>query len=550
MSVLEARVSTSSALSKSLATRGASVLRLDHLGRVATSNTWAKTLFPGVALDMRLLADVFRDAENLGLLASGTSSRVNSMLFLFDSGLIFEMRDGRKILVTALYDSEITLELTDVTAVIATALSEQRDVLTGLPNRLALIDKCSDILCRDLGAIGEAALLYIDLDRFKSVNDTLGHPVGDDLLKLVAQRMASLLGPGDLLARLGGDEFAILQTHGVQPAAAADLAERIIELVGRTYLIRGHSVLVGASAGIALASRDGKSADDLIKNADLALFKAKCAGRGTAVFFTDEMDQEIQTRRRLEIDLRRALALKEFSLAYQPQFQIDGTKLIGFEALLRWTSESRGNVSPAQFIPLAEEIGLIVPLGEWVLRTACLEAAKWPTSMSISVNLSPLQFRSQQLVSVIVSALAKSGIDPTRLELEITEGALMEDTDAVVATLRQIKSLGVRVSMDDFGTGYSSLSYLQKFPFDKIKIDQSFVRSIETNADSAAIVRAVTALGQSLGMVTIAEGVETPEQLARIARDGCQQVQGFLTGRPLTAEAAAQLVLSAHIETI
>lgn len=359
--------------------------------------------------------------------------------------------------------------------------------------------------------------------------------------------MAGLLAPGDLLARLGGDEFAILQAHGNQPAAAADLAKRIIELVGRTYLIRGHSVLVGASAGVALASSDGRSAEDLIKNADLALFKAKCAGRGTAVFFTDEMDREIQTRRKLEIDLRRALALQEFSLAYQPQFQIDGTKLIGFEALLRWSSETRGNVSPAQFIPLAEEIGLIVPLGEWVIRTACFEAAKWPVALSISVNLSPLQFRSQQLVSVIVSALAKSGLDPTRLELEITEGALMEDTAAVVATLRQIKSLGVKVSMDDFGTGYSSLSYLQKFPFDKIKIDQSFVRSIETNPDSAAIVRAVTALGQSLGMVTIAEGVETPEQLARIAQDGCQQVQGFLTGRPLTAEAAADLVLSSQI---
>lgn len=547
MSVLEARVLEPSMLSLFSATRGASVFQLDQFGRIGTCNSWAKTLFPGIALEWQMLADVFRDAENLGLLTSGTFSRVGSMLRAFDSGLIFEMRDGRSILVTALYDSEITLELTDVTAVIATALSEQRDVLTGLPNRLALIGRCREVLSGDFEERGAAALLYIDLDRFKYVNDTLGHPVGDDLLKLVAQRMAGLLAPGDLLARLGGDEFAILQAHGNQPAAAADLAKRIIELVGRTYLIRGHSVLVGASAGVALASSDGRSAEDLIKNADLALFKAKCAGRGTAVFFTDEMDREIQTRRKLEIDLRRALALQEFSLAYQPQFQIDGTKLIGFEALLRWSSETRGNVSPAQFIPLAEEIGLIVPLGEWVIRTACFEAAKWPVALSISVNLSPLQFRSQQLVSVIVSALAKSGLDPTRLELEITEGALMEDTAAVVATLRQIKSLGVKVSMDDFGTGYSSLSYLQKFPFDKIKIDQSFVRSIETNPDSAAIVRAVTALGQSLGMVTIAEGVETPEQLARIAQDGCQQVQGFLTGRPLTAEAAADLVLSSQI---
>jgi EAL domain-containing protein (putative c-di-GMP-specific phosphodiesterase class I) len=245
----------------------------------------------------------------------------------------------------------------------------------------------------------------------------------------------------------------------------------------------------------------------------------------------------------LEVDLRRALALQEFSLVYQPQFQIDGIKLIGFEALVRWTSAGRGTVSPADFIPLAEEIGLIVPLGEWVLRTACLEAATWPSSMTVSVNLSPLQFRGQQLITIVVSALAKSGLDAPRLELEITEGALMEDTEAVVTTLRQIKALGVKISMDDFGTGYSSLSYLQKFPFDKIKIDQSFVRSIETNSDSAAIVRAVTALGQSLGMVTIAEGVETEEQLARIAGYGCQQVQGFLTGRPLTPEAARTLVI-------
>jgi predicted signal transduction protein with EAL and GGDEF domain len=301
-------------------------------------------------------------------------------------------------------------------------------------------------------------------------------------------------------------------------------------------------VQVGASVGIALAPTDGQSPDELIKNADLALFKAKSQGRGTFRFFTDAMDQEIQARRALEIDLRRALAMQEFSLVYQPQFMIEGNQLIGFEALIRWATPQRGNVSPAQFIPLAEEIGLISSMGEWVLRTACLEAASWSAPLSVSVNLSPLQFKNPKLVATIVSALAAAGLPPSRLELEITEGALMDDTEAVVTTLKQIKALGVKVSMDDFGTGYSSLSYLQKFPFDKIKIDQSFVRSLETNPESAAIVKAVTALGESLGMVTIAEGVETENQLLQIAKDGCKQVQGFLTGRPLPPKAVIDLI--------
>jgi diguanylate cyclase (GGDEF)-like protein len=550
MSVVNATASRTVAPPQPAAARGTSVLQLDHCHTIQTSNIWAAMLFPAIILEGRSLLEILREAETAGYLAFGTSTRVDTMLRTSASGLMFEMRDGRRMLVTALYNgvSEVIVELTDVTTVIEMALSEQRDVLTGLPNRLALIGRCREVLSGEVGALNEAAVLYIDLDRFKAVNDTLGHPVGDHLLKLVCQRIAGLLAPGDVLARFGGDEFAVLQLQGAQPDAAAELANRIIELVGRSYLIDGHPVLVGASVGVALCSTDGKSAEDLIKNADLALFKAKCSGRGMAVFFTEEMDKQIQERRRLEIDLRRALALQEFSLVYQPQFQIDGTRLIGFEALVRWTSADRGTVSPADFIPLAEEIGLIVPLGEWVLRTACVEAASWPTSMSVSVNLSPLQFRSQQLVTVVVSALAKSGLDASRLDLEITEGALMEDTEAVVATLRQIKALGVKISMDDFGTGYSSLSYLQKFPFDKIKIDQSFVRSIETSADSAAIVRAVTALGQSLGMVTIAEGVETEQQLARITRDGCQQVQGFLTGRPLTPEAARKLIFSTRIQ--
>ena len=522
---------------------GTSILTVDASGRIVAFTARTANLFPVGDFRGRPVSDVLSDAERFGILAPDTAPRVAAMIKARSKSLLCDMRDGRKILLNAIYGAsgDIDLEFTDVTEALFMAMSHQRDVLTGLPNRLALLTRLSECISRGSSEQSRAALLYIDLDRFKSVNDTLGHPVGDGLLKLVTERMTKLLASDDLLVRLGGDEFAIFQPSGQQPEAAQSLAERIIELVGRTYLIQGHSVQVGASVGIALVATDGETPDELIKNADLALFKAKADGRGIFRFFTDEMDRKIQLRRKLEIDLRRALALREFSLVYQPQFQISGTRLVGFEALLRWNSEERGNVSPADFIPLAEEIGLIVPLGEWVMRTACLEAASWPGELSISVNLSPLQFRTPNLVGVVVSALSNAGLAPSRLELEITEGALMDDTDAVVAILKQIKALGVKISMDDFGTGYSSLSYLQKFPFDKIKIDQSFVRNLETNPDSAAIVRAVTALGESLGMVTIAEGVETEQQLRQITKDGCQQVQGYLTGRPISAESASIL---------
>jgi len=525
---------------------GTSIMCLDQRGHVLSSTSRTMNLFPVGKLEGRSVDSVLSDAELFGIVAPDTANRVATMLNTRSRSLLCDMRDGRTILLNAIYgfDGNIDLEFTDVTEALFLALSHQRDVLTGLPNRLALLTRLSESISRSLAQEAHAALLYIDLDRFKSVNDTLGHPVGDSLLKLVTERMTKLLKPDDLLVRLGGDEFAIFQVEGQQPVAAQALAERIIELIGRTYLIQGHSVQVGASVGIALVATDGETPDELIKNADLALFKAKADGRGIFRFFTEEMDRKIQLRRKLEIDLRRALALREFSLVYQPQYQIRGTKLVGFEALLRWNSEERGSVSPADFIPLAEEIGLIVPLGEWVMRTACLEAASWTGELSISVNLSPLQFRTPNLVSVVISALSNAGLASSRLELEITEGALMDDTDAVVATLRQIKALGVKISMDDFGTGYSSLSYLQKFPFDKIKIDQSFVRNLENNPDSAAIVRAVTALGESLGMVTIAEGVETEYQLEQITKDGCQQVQGYLTGRPVSAESASNLASS------
>jgi len=524
---------------------GTGSIVLDESGRLHSADDQALRL---LNLDISYTSefhDLFGDSEKLGHIAPSTATRITSLVRGFDEHLVFDRLDGRKILVHAIRDraAQVTLELTDVTCVIEMTLSEHRDTLTGLPNRTAL-SRALDKISRQPLLEQNAALFYLDLDRFKAINDTLGHPIGDELLKLVTRRVQGLLSSDALFVRLGGDEFAILKRDCAREAAEK-LSATVIEKLSRAYLVRGHSLNVGASIGIAMIDICQQvTADELVQHADLALFKAKNEGRGIFRFYNDAMEAEARARRSLEIDLRRALALQEFSLVYQPQFEIDGAKLVGFEALLRWNNDVRGPVSPAEFIPIAEEMALIIPLGDWVLRTACTTAAAWPGSLSISVNLSPVQFRHPNLLGSIVSALANANLSPSRLELEITEGALLEDTDTVLEKLRKIKSLGIKVSMDDFGTGYSSLSYLQKFPFDKIKIDQSFVRSINTNSDSAAIVRAVTALGQSLGMVTIAEGVETPEQLEHIARDGCQQVQGYLTGRPLTEGAAKSLACS------
>ncbi|MFC7663388.1 putative bifunctional diguanylate cyclase/phosphodiesterase [Methylorubrum suomiense] len=395
------------------------------------------------------------------------------------------------------------------------------------------------------------AVLMLDLDRFKAVNDTLGHPVGDALLRKVAERLRNAARRDDVIARLGGDEFAILQVGQVgadQPLAAEALANRLVDLVGRTYVLDGQMLNVGVSVGIALFPDDGRLPDDLLKHADLALYRAKADGRGTYRFFEPAMNAAVQARRSLEIDLRRALALKQFTLVFQPQIRLETGEVSGFEALLRWHHPERGLISPATFIPLAEEIGVIVGIGEWALRTACREAARWAQPASIAVNLSPIQFRGGKLVETVTLVLAQTGLDPARLELEITEGALLDDTDGVLTVLNGLRHLGVRISMDDFGTGYSSLSYLQKFPFDKIKIDQSFVRGMAGSAECGAIVRAIARLGASLGMRTTAEGVETADQLDAIRAEGCTEVQGYLTGRPMPAsEAFALLGAGAHV---
>lgn len=511
-------------------------------------NDRAQDLVLGTGWRNRDIIDLLRDSEKHGMLATGSAARMANSLAGGATSVQLGTPDGRTILVssTALGQARRMYEFVDVTEVLNRAERTRKDPLTGLPNRLDLVHRLDQALTDDDDQT--AAVLFIDLDRFKAVNDTLGHPIGDALLRRVAERLSKTIGPDDILARLGGDEFVVVQRGSEQPGGAERLATEIIDVLGRAYLVQGHMVNVASSVGIALSQTDGTTPEALISNADLALYSAKDGGKGTFRFFTSELEQRMQERRSLEMDLRRALALQEFSLAFQPQFEIGARKLVGFECLLRWKHEVRGNVSPADFIPLAEETGLIVQIGEWVLRSACHEAASWGLPISIAVNISPVQFGHPGFLQTVVSALASSGLPGSCLELEITEGVLLEDTDAVIATLQKLRSLGIRVSMDDFGTGYSSLSYLQKFPFDKVKIDQSFVRSMVSSSDSSAIVRAISALSASLGMTTVAEGVETEEQLIKAAQEGCMHVQGFLTGRPLDARAAREVISSQIVE--
>ena len=408
----------------------------------------------------------------------------------------------------------------------------RHDALTDLPNRVLFRERLAEALA-GVGRGAKLAVLYLDLDRFKGVNDTLGHPMGDELLKVVAGRLRHCVRDADTVARVGGDEFAIIQTDIEQPLDTAVLARRIGEAVRAPYDLAGHAVVVDTSIGIAIAPNDGIEPDGLLKAADMALYGAKADGRGTYRFFEAAMDMRMKARRELEIALRQALALGQFELHYQPLVNVDDGRITGCEALLRWNHPQRGMIPPADFIPVAEEIGLIVPLGEWVLRKACIEAAAWPDDIKIAVNLSPIQVTNQNLVPVVVSALAAAGLSARRLEIEITESVLLHNTVANTATLHRLRELGVRISMDDFGTGYSSLSYLRKFPFDKIKIDRSFISGLPDDNEAIAIVRAVAGLAASLDMTAIAEGVETAEQLEAVRALGCVEMQGYLFSRPL-----------------
>ena len=460
-----------------------------------------------------------------------------------------QMISGRKLVVPAPNgEPEFLLSIVeDVTERARTAkqLSYQahHDALTGLANRVLFTERIGEALAR-LKRYGDRfSVMLIDLDRFKQVNDSLGHPVGDMLLKAAAAKLKDSVRENDVVSRLGGDEFAILQAcDGDQREAGIALGNRILDVFAQTFDIGAQKVVTGASMGIAFAPDHGPTAEDLMKAADLALYRAKSGGRNQFSIFETAMEAEAHSRHALEINLRQALRQSEFEMHYQSLFNIATQRPCGAEALIRWRQPLSGIVSPAQFIPLAEETGLIVPLGEWVLRTACADAQNWPANIKVAINVSPVQFRKGDLVETVANALIDSGLPPERLELEITESVLLHNNDDNLAILGALKSLGVSIVLDDFGTGYSSLSYLKMFPFDKIKIDRSFVTDLSERPDCAAIVCAIINLARTLNIVTTAEGIETREQLLLLRAAGCSIAQGYLFSRPVPA---AELVLDA-----
>ena len=419
------------------------------------------------------------------------------------------------------------------------------DSLTDLPNRLLFQEHVDEALLRVHRGNEKLAIHHFDLDHFKDVNDRLGHATGDKLLVAVASRLRSHVRAGDIVARLGGNEFAILQVALAGLNEAHALAERIEKLTSEPYDIEGQQVRCGASVGIAFAPADGETSDDLLRNADLALRRAKEDGGGTFRYFEPGMDANLRARQALEADLREALGHSEFHLVYQPIISVESGDIAGFEALLRWHSSKRGMMFPATFIPLAEETGLIIQLGQWVLREACAEAASWPREWTLAVNLSPAQFKAGNLPHQVQAILARSGLPAARLQLEITETVLLEDSKTNLAILRDLRALGAGISLDDFGAGNSSLNYLRNFVFDKIKIDRSFVDEIGERPECLAIVRAVAQLAADLGIPTVAEGVETEEHRELICQAGCTEMQGYLLGRPIPASAIKEL-LDAH----
>ena len=421
------------------------------------------------------------------------------------------------------------------------AFLAHHDALTGLPNRTQFSKRLEDALDW-VGRGQQLAVLFLDLDHFKTVNDTLGHFIGDELLKAVADRLRECIRDVDMIGRLGGDEFAIVQTGISGPDDISALAMRIREAVTEPYDLGGIQAVADLSIGIALAPDDAQDAAELMKRADMALYQAKSEGRGRYRFFEPAMDAEMKARRKLDTELREALANDEFTLFYQPVVSVDSGTIVGVEALLRWRHPKSGLIEPAEFIPIAEESGLIIPIGEWVIRQACMDAAPWPSHISVAINLSPIQFRSPLLPMSVINSMALSGIPASRLELEITEDVLFKDNSENLALLQQLRGLGIRIVMDDFGKGYSSLNYLRRFPFDKVKIDRSFINDVSTDRDgSCAIVRAVVGLATALKVSTTAEGVETQEQLDFVRAAGCAQYQGYLFSEPKPAKEIVQL---------
>ena len=408
----------------------------------------------------------------------------------------------------------------------------QHDVLSGALNRASFGEALEQAVARHAQAGGAFAVLCVDLDGFKEVNDAFGHAAGDDVLRHVTERLRGVVRHGDAIARLGGDEFALLQDGVTSPADVSRLAQRVVEVLAEPYEIQGRSVLCGASVGAAVYGTDADNVPDLLHKADLALYRAKSEGRGGFSFYDAALDRQLQSQRDLVRDLREAIAAETLELHYQPQYGADGQSLVGYEALLRWQHPTRGNVPPGDFIGVAESSGLIEPLGRWVLRRACFEAAGWPQALAVSVNLSAAQFRSDDLLATVAAALDDSGLPPHRLELEITESLLMSNTDRVLRMLHALSAMGVRIAMDDFGTGYSSLAYLWRFPFDKVKIDRSFTQGLGSDPKVALIVRSIVSLAHSMEIRVNAEGVETSAQLGALQRYGCDELQGYLLGRP------------------
>ena len=495
-------------------------------------------------------ADIIRHRITTGILkgdsSEGAAARFNSKLAAlpFDavSSRIDEFADGRLICVTrqpmagggwVATHLDVTEQRRSEAKIVHMA---QHDALTDLPNRVLLRERMEHAIAVTRNGGVDLAVLMLDLDRFKEVNDTLGHPAGDSLLRAVAARLRECTTETALIARLGGDEFAVIDYVTSPAVEAAALAENIRKALCEPFDLGDHRVTVGTSIGIAIAPRDGNDSDVIMKSADLALYSAKSGGRGAFRFFEPELDEFMHARRNLERDMRDALAGRQFELHYQPFVGAATGKTEGFEALLRWHHPQQGLVMPDEFIPLAEETGLIVPIGEWVLRTACAEAAKWPAHVRIAINLSPAQFRSKELVPVVIGALASSGVAAHRLELEVTETVIMHDSEAVFAALGELRELGVRIALDDFGTGYSSLSFLQRFPFDKIKIDRSFVNELSgAGAEARHLAQSVVRFAVSLGKTTTAEGVETKEQLDILREEGCVETQGYYFSRPMPA---------------